>query len=183
MNTTTTLQSALTSQCQSNICSNRSTLGYTAMQLAQERLPNPNRSQESLHTGQICPISPPVARSTQVNIAQSEICVLLLATRVRERSSSNAQEREKMCGEMSGIMPQGLLLLYESWRISWGCTTHFNCWQTLTNCQEIQINSYLHEYMLVSDDRQINPTPLNERNPRKISAAINKMTNMEFGPG
>jgi len=28
----------------------------------------------------------------------------------------------------------------------------------------------------------INPTPLDERNPRKISFAINEVTHMEFGP-
>jgi len=45
-----------------------------------------------------------------------------------------------------------------------------------------KINSYLHKYLSESDDLWINPTPLDERDPIKISAAINKPTHMEFGP-
>ena len=45
-----------------------------------------------------------------------------------------------------------------------------------------KINSYLHKYLSESDDLWINPTPLDERDPIKISAAINKLTHMEFGP-
>ena len=45
----------------------------------------------------------------------------------------------------------------------------------------IKINSYL-KYLSESDDLWINPTPLDERDPIKISAAINKPTHMKFGP-
>ena len=45
-----------------------------------------------------------------------------------------------------------------------------------------KINSYLHKYLSESDDLWINPTPLDKRDPIKISAAINKLTHMEFGP-
>jgi len=45
-----------------------------------------------------------------------------------------------------------------------------------------KINSYLHKYLSESDDLWINPTPLDERDTIKISAAINKPTHMEFGP-
>ena len=45
-----------------------------------------------------------------------------------------------------------------------------------------KINSYLHKYLSESDDLWINPTPLNERDPIKISVVINKLTHMEFGP-
>ena len=36
--------------------------------------------------------------------------------------------------------------------------------------------------MSESDDHYINPTPLDKINLGKISAAINNMTHMEFGP-
>ncbi len=45
-----------------------------------------------------------------------------------------------------------------------------------------KINSYLHKYLSESDDLWINPTPLDERDPIKISAVINKLIHMEFGP-
>ena len=45
-----------------------------------------------------------------------------------------------------------------------------------------KINSYLHKYLSESDDLWINPTPLDERDPIKISVVINKLTHMEFGP-
>ena len=45
-----------------------------------------------------------------------------------------------------------------------------------------KINSYLHKYLSESDDLWINPTPLDERDPIKISAAISKLTHMDFGP-
>ena len=45
-----------------------------------------------------------------------------------------------------------------------------------------KINSYLHKYLSESDNLWFNPTPLDERDPIKISAAINKPTHMEFGP-
>ena len=61
----------------------------------------------------------------------------------------------------------------------WGL---FSCWPTLMNYSITQINSYLYEYLSESDDLYINPTPLDERSPRKISATINKMAHMEFGP-
>ena len=45
-----------------------------------------------------------------------------------------------------------------------------------------KINSYLHKYLSELDDLWINPTPLDERDPIKISAARNKPTHMEFFP-
>ena len=45
-----------------------------------------------------------------------------------------------------------------------------------------KINSYLHKYLSESDDLWINSTPLDERDPIKISAVINKLIHMEFGP-
>ena len=52
----------------------------------------------------------------------------------------------------------------------------------LDNLSKNKINSYLHKYLSESDDLWINPTPLDERDPIKISAALNKPTHMEFGP-
>ena len=45
-----------------------------------------------------------------------------------------------------------------------------------------KINSYLHKYLSELDDLWINPTPLDERDPIKISSAINNLNHMEFGP-
>ena len=70
------------------------------------------------------------------------------------------------------------------------CLNKCDCWASeptwvvgrLDNNSIIKINSYLHKYLSESDDLWINPTPLDERDPIKISVSINKLTHMEFGP-
>jgi len=65
--------------------------------------------------------------------------------------------------------------------VGWASRAYISAGQ-LGNNSIIKINSYLHKYLSESDDLWINPTPLDERDPIKISAAINKPTHMEFGP-
>jgi len=65
--------------------------------------------------------------------------------------------------------------------VGWASRAYINAGR-LDNNYINKINSYLHKYLSESDDLWINPTPLDERDPIKISAAINKPTHMEFGP-
>ena len=65
--------------------------------------------------------------------------------------------------------------------VGWASRAYI-CAGRLDNNYINKINSYLHKYLSESDDLWINPTPLDERDPIKISAAINKPIHMEFGP-
>jgi len=70
-----------------------------------------------------------------------------------------------------------LRLVWDQWYALWVWLRVSGEWY-----ETFSINSYLHKYLSESDDLWINPTPLDERNPIKISATINKLTHMEFGP-
>ena len=65
--------------------------------------------------------------------------------------------------------------------VSWASRAYIRAGR-LDNNYINKINSYLHKYLSESDDLWINPTPLDERDPIKLSAAINKLTHMEFCP-